>query len=677
VSRQGASKADYRARALELWDPPPDAGAPLACVATTFTFDATFFETECLGRFLAMDTHPDESQAVAYLVEREEKLAGAQVGVVVDRRHAQSKESLRWDVIPVLVPRSLQHAKVSILCWSNAVRVVVGSGNLTEPGYRRNVEIFGALELEPDEPGPVALILRCLDFVQGLTSEAVGSAGDGGPIDRARSALQTIRGQVRRWKDDPSHRSRVALALQTGDSSALQALVEETTSRRPARTLYVLSPFFDVQSSGETMTAVAAAMMAKTGSRVIIINPLVEDLPDGRRRVHAPRELVDRAMGLTDSVEVSGVPLIQDGETRPLHAKAIWLESDKWIAVMVGSSNFTRAGLGLGGPRNREANLVYFARPDEPLARHLNEIWPELEDEPVDLASDEILWNPVGEEEGESDGAIIPLPACFREALFSTRPKPTLSIRLDDGLPSSWEIAIPGEGTVLSSATTGVGLHSLDRSAQPVPFLVTVRWSTTDGDYVAGWPVNVADLSELPPPDELRNLSLEELIDVIGSTRPLHQALPGVLAKRSRVKNDREQLDPHKRVKTETFLLRRTRRIARALDRLLERLERPAFSLDAFLWRLEGPIGALALARALQKEANSEAEALFFMAELALTLNRVDPKKVACGTLASRDVSIRIRACIDELEGLVEHPGIGQATMIRDYVRDAFAEVRK
>lgn len=68
-----------RGKALDLWTAPPEAGEPLVCVASSFTFDATFFETECVGRFLRMDNHPAESDAVAYLIEREEKLAATKV----------------------------------------------------------------------------------------------------------------------------------------------------------------------------------------------------------------------------------------------------------------------------------------------------------------------------------------------------------------------------------------------------------------------------------------------------------------------------------------------------------------------------------------------------------------------------------------------------------------------
>src|SRR5262245_25749808 len=134
-------KEDAYGKALDLWQAPPDVGDPLYCIATSYTFDATFFETECIGRFLQMEAHPSESASVAYLIEREEKLAASRVHALVDRRHSRDKESLRWDIIGVLVPRAVQHAKLSVLAWKNHVRVIVGSGNLTEPGYRKNVEV--------------------------------------------------------------------------------------------------------------------------------------------------------------------------------------------------------------------------------------------------------------------------------------------------------------------------------------------------------------------------------------------------------------------------------------------------------------------------------------------------------------------------------------------------------
>src|SRR5260370_29226646 len=109
------SDSSGRGKALDLWQAPNGAGEPRFCVATTFTFDASFFEVECLGRFLQMDSHPQETDSVGYLIEREEKLAEARVCVLADRRHATTKESLRWDVLPVLVPRAAHHPRPPLL----------------------------------------------------------------------------------------------------------------------------------------------------------------------------------------------------------------------------------------------------------------------------------------------------------------------------------------------------------------------------------------------------------------------------------------------------------------------------------------------------------------------------------------------------------------------------------
>ena len=195
-------KATERAfgKALALWEAPEGAGEARFCVASTFTFDATFFETECLGRFLGMDAHPAESDAVLYMVEREEKLAAARAVVLADRRHARDKESLRWDVLGVLARgEAIQHSKISLLVWANHLRVIIGSGNLTEPGYRKNLEVFGVLEFNRKEGGDRDTVLRVLDFLGELVAAAVGSEEAGAPKSRADETLRSVRALVGAW----------------------------------------------------------------------------------------------------------------------------------------------------------------------------------------------------------------------------------------------------------------------------------------------------------------------------------------------------------------------------------------------------------------------------------------------------------------------------------------------
>jgi hypothetical protein len=188
--------------------------------------------------------------------------------------------------------------------------------------------------------------------------------------------------------------------------------------------------------------------------------------------------------------------------------------------------------------------------------------------------------------------------------------------------------------------------------------------------------VNVVEPASLPAPEVLRDLTLDSLVDILGSTRPLHLAVAHVLKKRARQQSTDIELDPHRRVNTETFLLRRTRRVALALERLRERLERPAFSVDALDWRLKGPVGPLALATAFRRDARTSSEARFFLAELGLTLGRVRVDRVAEGGLSSKIISERIGILIDEVENLASSLDGTDSPVIEGYVRDAFEAAR-
>src|SRR5207247_918294 len=106
-----------------------------------------------------------------------------------------------------------------------------------------------------------------------------------------------------------------------------------------------------------------------------------EELPDKQTRLMAPRALVTTAENYCD-VYVRKIPVTQDEEIRPLHAKILILENDEWELRLIGSSNFTRAGLGLRtGAANLEANLAYLTRVGTPEFRRLQQVWPAADDD--------------------------------------------------------------------------------------------------------------------------------------------------------------------------------------------------------------------------------------------------------------------------------------------------------
>jgi hypothetical protein len=663
--------ADGRGKALDLWQAPNGAGEPRICVATTFTFHADFFEVECLGRFLQMDTHPQESDSVAYLIEREEKLAGARVCVLVDRRHAIGAKSLRWDVLPVVVPHALQHAKLALLVWTNCVRVVIGSGNLTEPGYRKNLEVFGCLETAREQAGHHAAVLASITFLERVADRALGDEAPPRPKQRLRDTLAAAQALIEGWPQEGRGRARVVPIFGGLGRSIFDQLRARWPAGSPPRDAHVVSPFFDADPQTVGVIPALVEGLAKRGDRSCHFYVSAEPQADGRTRFFAPRSLIDAAREHVPTF-VHELPLEQDREPRKLHAKMLVLANDEWQLLLIGSSNFTRAGLGItAGSANLEANLAYLLRTDE---QDFRSVWPNVGDE-VDLDSSALVWDPVLNEDSDEVGT-PPLPAAFREALFDgAATPPQLILSLGEGLPARWAIQTRDNREILRwdswSGQPDLRIPWMDSP----PLVLCVTWGVED--HTADWPVNVVDLRTLPPPEALRNLTLEALLDILASTRPLHKAVVEALGKRGRRKTSDVELDPHKRVNTASFLLQRTKRVALALERLRERLERPVGSVEALDWRLLGPIGPRALAEALCRDARSPDEARFFLAELALTLKRVRVEEGARGGVQGNVIRDRIKASIADVEALANAMQGASGLAMDRYVTEAFAEARR
>lgn len=688
---------DAARRLLDAWTPPDGAREAIGCIATTFTFDPVFFEEHCLSRFLRLETDPREDGA-AYLIEREEKLAATTVSVLVDRSQAEGSASPRWDVLPVTVPSGICHAKIALLAWHGWVRLLVASANLTEAGYRKNQEVFGALDFCDGGEVPIEVLEEMLEFVRRVATLAPGNAArEPGPKRRLIALLDHLRARARRWSAASTGRDwPQAIPVLLGPMNGFDTPVAERLGRLmrdkggPAHSASVLSPFFDTAESESTYPGTQALVAALTerGERYVEFMVPVETIPDGRFRLCAPRSLV-RPDRRTTTVAVYPVEEDVDRDVRPLHAKSIWLWNDRWNAYMIGSSNFTTAGQGLAtNRRNVEANLAYVFPMGGGIDRLMEETLPRSGEEIEDL--DAVLWEPTDETAGEDPTATVPLPAGFEEALFApAKSGHHLILRFGRGLPARWivkettteaELYSSDQWTTIGKLATAEIAWSLTR----LPNAVDVTWWDRDGAaHSAAWPVNVTDPASLPPPDDLRNLSLETLVEILGSKLPLHEAVRRArdrAAARAAQGSDAlpSDIDPLRRVRTETFLLQRTRRVAKALERLVENLNRPVVHRDALLWRLHGPVGPLALARALAESARSSGEACFLLAEVGLALRRVEVGKVAVG-LPAKEVRTELDAVKVEIDSLarryLDDPGTPKPMV--EYVSQALEEARR
>lgn len=691
AKREKQSKRDS-AKLLDAWVPPPSAGEPRGCLATSFTFNAAFFEEECLGRFVGLEADAAD-QPVAFLIEREEKLAQVYAGALIDRYHCRGLRSLRWDLMPVAVPGGIQHAKVALLHWANVVRIIVASANLTEDGYRRNREVFGVIDFRDGAAAPRAVFDELVRFLRDMLRPA-HTLADTAARERAETFLQEATAAVGAWTlARPSAPALLPLFIGPGRDNVLAQVASIWPGAAGVpHTAEVLSPFFDPPDASAPTLALCQQLLRRRGGASVTFHVVAEER-EGRVHVWAPESIVT---AVTPGVEAQ-VAVVAPEDGRPLHAKSLLVESERALGLVVGSSNFTSAGLGLrareGRGTNFEANLLYLLNRerDAGLERRLRGAF--LAGRP--LAEDQVLtWSPpqdANEDEAPPDAA--PLPAAFRTAVLRTDAAGATRLELtlaDPPLP--WRLWVDESSELLCESGTAAA-NPEETLAFPwavgrrPPSGLTVDWG--EPARRAWWPVTVESVDTLPPVEELRNLPLDVLLDVLTSARPFHrnEALlkhlsRGVLGLDAARKSQDPELDPHRRVDTSSFLLQRTRRVGWGLAGLHERLQRPALSAQALHWRLRGPWGPLALADAIQREAKArrdagmaatDTEEAFLLAELMLELAKVVPQTHA-HSLPAAAVRKELRRLIAELEQRL--PPQTSDSPINDYLDAVRAELQ-
>jgi hypothetical protein len=370
----------------------------------------------------------------------------------------------------------------------------------------------------------------------------------------------------------------------------------------------------------------------------------------------------------------------EDVEPRLLHAKALVVESDEWLAAMVGSSNATEAGYGIHQHRgHHELNIWIGCPAGSTEAKALRAItrtgWA--------LDVEEVVWEPDPDED-EPTAPVLPLG--FESCLVQPEPPGVNLTFAAKSLPPHWVVSTPNgiellDATAWRDAGTPRSL-TVRLPGGVLPAYLIVHWSDATGELRATWTANVEDRGALPPPEELRNLPVALLLEALASTRPLPEAVERELRRLERAGDGdgRSELDPLTRFDDRALLLQRTRRVSLALWRLEERLDRPATSLDAVQWRLHGPFGPVAIANGLLAAAHAgellPGEPQFLIAELALTVAAVDWRAVA-PFLPPQEVAAVVSAAMDAIDERRSELGAAEDDAIERYVTDALKAARR
>jgi hypothetical protein len=668
------------AHLLDRWLPPEGAGRPIGCIATSFVFEPDFFEGECLSRFLGFDGVRGETSELAYVIEEEERLAETSVCAIVDRSQAPGNRNLRWDLLSVSPPRGLLHAKVTLLTWERFVRVIVSSANLTRAAYRSNVEVAISLEAHEGSELPAPLFRNLLRAVRNIVGLAPREPAGEGPSHRALATISRTEAIINGFglrASPPRGAPRLAVVV-TGPGRELLNGLPQVWSGSVPRSATVLSPFFDTDRDANRAASALTDVLARTGERTVTFVLAADQLSE-RTIVRAPASL-SSAVGSGTTVRFEAFPPDPTGEPRRLHAKSLVLESADWVGAFIGSSNFTAAGYGLSSASHVEVNVALGAEVTSETGRILSGLISAGEE--LDVA--EIDWET---QEDEDEDPARPVPWGFLSFLADPGPPPALLLELDGAtLPDDWSVSTPADALLADrerwddAARPAQLLLALPDEA--IPFWVKVQWREHGEWFDAGMPVNVTDPGKLPPPLELRALPVELLLRVLASTRPIYESMAREIERREgeRAGTLPPELDPLKRYSSVGQLLGRARRVSAALEGLRRRLEQPVGSLDTLRWRLLGPIGPKAIAEGLLREAEEPTagfvlgEASFILAELALTMKRVDWSSTF-RLIDSRAARREVRMLLGELAGLRTRFPV--APPLEGYLDEAFAEATK
>ena len=673
-----------------------DPGKPVACIATTYTFDAAFFEADLLPRFLGLKFDNTEREA-SFLIEREQALGTARACVLVDHTCVDAKQTtLRWDQIPVRVEGGAQHAKVAVLMWEHWMRVIVASANLTKTGYRTNREIAGVFDFfDGGRSAPLRLGKDTLDFLREL-ARAPWVQGNDEARSRLDRMLEFARNRLERWKSAPADFTPRELPRvtfvggrpATGDRRLLSVIgqVGESWGERRATDVAVMTPFAgETQRGMERLIARLKGMSRKSSAstHTYLAIPGHPCQDGGRMISDLPvffRDVWNSTWGdIQKGPRIFVVPLARKGEkiNRAFHAKALLLTDGDRDLLLCGSSNFTPHGMG-EGVANVEANLCFQdnAKVGDGLGARLPVRWHE------DALSTNIVWLDQTESPADEEPRQPAVPAVFKAVSYNEKlGNVTVFFDVAQELPGEWSLVRSGKGgdvTLLSHLSAPVvpleGNITIELPADQRSQMLTgvlIRWTDIDGQSQAGWiPVQVDSLDNLLPPEEFRGLTADHIMNCLISGREPAELVGDEEEDKSDIGSDWAKVyDPLREIDTTGYALYQVRKLGQTLVALAERLQKTVRITEATNYRLfHDPLGPVALCDALSKDLKGhgdratgdemrDSQLAFSLAEIALTLAHVCRRVHADRNPGDHDVRPVYREVVGDLLGRINGAG--------------------
>lgn len=355
-------KREFERRRLMNHLRPDEAhGSIVGLLATTFDLDPDFIESDYLPTLLGVGAWDDTSWASTIKMRRLLQQSDATVVLMDGRRFRGRPRALHLDVLPTIGRAgSKLHAKVTLIVQEKAVRLMVGSANLTTSGYRSNREVGACLVATAQDRSAVPLIRQALNGMRAPLEKWWSP----GAQRVATLAAQTIAA----WDDAPASADQFVWSY---GGLSLAEVFGRAWPDEPVAAVSIVSPFWSDRGAGgpvEQLIEILGRERVK-GAKVRLF---AEQVSETQKSL---RPLVPAALASWDSRElgidadiVAVDPQVSPEEVggradyqpvRPLHAKLIVVEGPRTSLAYIGSANFTHHGWGFAGRQsNIEAGVI-------------------------------------------------------------------------------------------------------------------------------------------------------------------------------------------------------------------------------------------------------------------------------------------------------------------------------
>jgi hypothetical protein len=345
-----------------------------AAIFTTYNFDGAYFEGKLLPALLDVRADDQEDEKVT-AIDLIHKLKQTAIVVVADgRANKADKTKNLYGYDQVTIFKGTQHAKIFLLQFSNAFRLIIGSANLTEKGLHKNKEVYVEIDID-QESEHLPILNDTLEFLEAMSSateERFHKVLNGMKLqaERLSKSFKLERPYGARFVGITPEKGKLNFAILIKDF--LKEFGMEGTAKERVDELYILSPFYEEPKSskkGESNSLLANEYFALKGDHprypsVYIYPPTSGDNITTPFPVGSYRELAEKLGDKFLVFQNSEITSEDNNDIRRFpHSKLYAVTNDPHYTMLVlGSSNFSPSGFGQRsrGKNNWEANVSLF-----------------------------------------------------------------------------------------------------------------------------------------------------------------------------------------------------------------------------------------------------------------------------------------------------------------------------